>query len=364
MITIFSALTELNQNSDINGVTVLAIRRKGIKFDDSLWCIFKDKSRTREYIIRSTIEVIPTHDKPQGFGFEPVVITCDLRDIYMFADPSLVKIRHKDTSSGWIRVKVPSTASGDPVMCVLPLEKDFNNINHILEFMAYYMVNGINRFEFFDAGIVSEVWDALHSFRSKADVEVHPIVLPGYITHSVSQSVLNAIATHFCLRSFVNQPQIVVTINDLIAPRKYRLQPYISKKLSESNDVAALVVPMVLFCQENQKHFTELEDGFRTSMVHQTQRQVSIFPHHVHSRVIVLRPRMVKFLGGHFTLEMNPMFDGKEEDTDSDEVLLFNYKPCGGILTKSDIKKDVMVDNRLELFRDEIVEFVSSNVKS
>lgn len=354
LMIIFSA----HEDQDHGSIRVLSLLSTRIRFKDSVWCVLKDESGKREYIVQPSIEMIPIHEKDgENAAYVPTMITCDLRDLQVTVGRTSIKIKHKDSSSEWISVTLPDTTSNDPVTCALPLEAEFDRSDLVLEFMAYHMVNGINKFSFFDGGVTEKVSDALISFQSATEVQVHKIGVPDFISEDkVSSPVYNAIATHFCLQSFVKHPIVVVTIKDLIAPRHYKLKAYISKKLSETDDVAALVIPMVLFCEENQENFKKVvDDDFRTKMINQNIRQISVFPHHIHSRVIVLRPNMVKFLGGHFTLEMSPEFDGKEEDTDSEEVLLFNYKPCTGIFTKKQIKEQNIIDNRLEIFRDEIV---------
>ena len=218
------------------------------------------------------------------------------------------------------------------VVCVRPFYGNLSAIN-LLEFIAYYRSNGIDKIVFYNAidtqhmsDQTRKVFDLLSSVES---VEVLPFLIPNNdelrpIIHANGQLV----SIHDCLYRFNDHIQIHVDFDEFLVVYKYK---YIKQFLlsQEISRFSALVIPMVLFCNEFNPYLTNSSDGL---LISNFNRQKTVWPNDIRSKVIIMRPRLISQMGIHNVWKLSPFYKQHESHPisylKSDQALVYHYRKC------------------------------------
>ena len=222
------------------------------------------------------------------------------------------------------------------VVCVRPLYGNISAIN-LLEFIAYYRLNGINRFVLYNSipdshmsNRTKQLFDLLSSLEF---VDVLPFYLPN---NQESRPTIHAkgqlIAIHDCLYRFVDGIQIHVDFDEFIITYNYRtIKDFLlSKEVSHSS---ALVVPTVLFCNEFNYNTSK---RYGSLLISNFNRQKTVWPHEIRSKVIIMRPALISQMGIHNVWKLSPFYRQQKSHpilySKSNQILIYHYRKCCDII--------------------------------
>jgi hypothetical protein len=133
------------------------------------------------------------------------------------------------------------------VVCIRPLYGPFSSLSSILEFIAYYSANGINKFIFYDLSITPTMRSLLESMPF---VELLPFHLPIDSNDIHAEGQIAAI--NDCLLRSSPNTVILVDIDELIVTKTYSdIKTYVDFKL-KNESIGALVIPNVMLCNQYQ----------------------------------------------------------------------------------------------------------------
>ncbi len=206
------------------------------------------------------------------------------------------------------------------VVCIRPLYGPFSSLSSILEFIAYYRANGINKFIFYDLSITSIIRSLLESMPF---VELLPFHLPidSIDIHAEGQIV----AINDCLLRSSPNTVILVDIDELIITKKFRdIKTYVDFKI-KNESTGALVIPNVMVCDqfETNKNVEQFPRIF-----YALERQTFKWQHRDRSKLIILKPLSVAELGIHTIWLWNNNSGVYSENVDESEAMLFHYRSC------------------------------------
>lgn len=217
-------------------------------------------------------------------------------------------------------------------VCIRPLYGNISAIN-LLEFIAYYKLNGVNRIVIYnsiDTRFISDqtrqLFDLLSSVQT---VEVMPFVIPNNdelrpIIHANGQLT----AIHDCLYRFADHIQIHIDFDEFLISYKYKTirQFLLTEEISRSS---ALVIPTVLFCNEYNPHLVNRSDGL---LIANFNRQKTVWPHEIRSKVIVIRPPMISQMGIHTVWKLSSVGGHHKsypiQYLKADQTLIYHYRKC------------------------------------
>ena len=203
------------------------------------------------------------------------------------------------------------------VVCVRPLFGPFSSLSSILEFIAYYRVNGINRFIFYELSITSEMSALLHNIPFVKLLSFH-LPIDSNDIHANGQIA----AINDCLLRSTPYTVILVDIDELIVTKTYTdIKSYVNYK-THNQSIGALVIPNVMICSQFNANYNEFPRILNSKV-----RQLSKWRHRDRSKVIILRPLLVAELGIH-TVWLWNSFDVFNENVDESEAMLFHYRSC------------------------------------
>ncbi|XP_054163385.1 uncharacterized protein LOC128961200 [Oppia nitens] len=255
------------------------------------------------------------------------VIETDYKTRIKTFESEFIEILKTDNKS-----QVTADAIGDQkvVVCVRPL---FGNVSliRLLEFIAYYRLNSIDKIVFyhsFDETMISDVRQTLQVLSSMPFVNLMPLVIPqnNYkrkIIHEWGQLTAN----HDCLYRFANYIQIHVDFDEYLKPndrfntvKEFLLSPEVSIW-------SALVVPSVIFCHEFN-HF--VDNTSSPLLINYYNRQKTVWPHELRSKVIVMRAKFVAQLGIH---NIWRLFNSHSRShpikyLDPNQMVVHHYRKC------------------------------------
>ena len=239
--------------------------------------------------------------------------------------------------TGSHRTPRPSSASPkELVVCVRPLFGNISAIN-LLEFIAYYRLNGINRLVFYNSintrnttNQMNQLFDLLSSIES---VEVMPFILPN---NEKSRPIIHAngqlTAIHDCLYRFSNYIQIHVDFDEYLMPFNNKsIKDYLlSQEISQST---ALVVQTVVFCKEFNEQLAKRPDPM---LIANFNRQKTVWPHEIRSKVIIIRAELIAQMGIHNIWQLSPFYRQQKSHpilySSPNQILLYHYRKCCNII--------------------------------
>jgi len=353
-----------------NNITVIAIINQDI-IDFKFFCHISTKNFYLE--TDAIIEILP-ESYSDFYIFVSVKIICQNVN---FFNSSKVKVLLKinknilETSSVPIvpleqnqtELKTRSKKQiNEIVVCVRPLFGPFASLSSILEFIAYYRANGIQKIIFYELSIASKIKQLLHSMPF---IQLLSFDLPidSYDIHAEGQIA----AINDCLLRSSSNTVILVDIDEFIVTKNYPdIKTYVNYKI-QNESVGALVVPNVMFC--NQYIINRNVNRF-PRILYSTARQTSKWKHGNRSKMIILKPLSVVELGIHTVWLWNDS-NITSENVDESDAMLFHYRSCCQVwqpfyhnsyigitfyfLTNND---NIIYDKSVHRFKTEIVSFL------
>ena len=253
----------------------------------------------------------------------------------------------------------------DIVVCVRPFFAGYSSVASLLEFIAYYRTNGVNKFAFYAESVTDPVLQLLNSMSDF--VEVYPwLTKNGQRFPSFEHNyVLHQFAFEDdCLHRYRSKIIIIVDMDELIVPFKAKtLKDYIHSEY-KSVETVGISVRNVFFCCEfntNQmKAFPRILSHFN--------RQTHIWPQGWRTKLIILRPHHVDRIGVHTFWS----YYGRVKHPDPKDVLMFHYRNCcgvgrvkvmNGLISYPVVIDDIEYDNRMIRFKDNINLFIDNYIE-
>jgi hypothetical protein len=217
------------------------------------------------------------------------------------------------------------------VVCVRPLFGNISIVN-LLEFIAYYRINGINKLVFYNTFVESsQLIQMLSSMPSF--VELIPFFIPKHIINDKIHANGQLVAVHDCLHRFNNQIQIHVDFDEYLMPFNYNsIKSFLLSNSFSLN--CALIVPIVFFCNEfNQLSKSSINSSIDNSLVISNfVRQKTVWPHEIRSKIIVIRPKLISQMGIHNIWKLSKFNSRLRPDQvsniDSNSALIYHYRSC------------------------------------
>ncbi|CAG2103048.1 unnamed protein product, partial [Medioppia subpectinata] len=293
-------------------------------------CHFREHTSSRViHSTHATVKVLVGHYRGR-LKYAASQIQCQLpREYHSFAHYVTIDLPDFGSTGRTIKVRKSDSyknPSNDlrTVMCVMPLYNTGDMIANLVEFMAYYTANGIERYVFYD-------WDSDPRFRSLVlsmnFTQILPFKMPidGLTIHSWGQMA----STNDCLLRHSNSPVILVDMDEFIVVRKSTspdnsrtIQSLIVREMRDPS-VSSLLVNNRFLCREYQIRHT-----FPRILSH-TRLQSYPWSPNLRSKVIVLRPNRVIDVWVHAVYMSVEGFHMKVmPDTD---VLMYHYRCCRGM---------------------------------
>ena len=203
------------------------------------------------------------------------------------------------------------------VVCVRPLFGPFTSSAEILEFIAYYSANGIQRIIFYDLSIAEDIKQVLVNIPF---VQLLSYDLP--IDSSDIHADGQIAALNDCVLRSSDGIVIHVDIDELIVTsNKFaNIKDFVDHK-SKDPLIGALIIPNVMLCDEfnGGNNFPRILNA--------TVRQTFKWEHRDRSKAIILKPLSVDRLGIHtvwsWTDRKIVSYNVKEKD-----AMLFHYRSC------------------------------------
>lgn len=387
---LFDGFSRLDWNQSIVKLSIIGIAINQVFCGNNseinssiLYCAFELlELQGSEKRIKASIECLPeSHD----LFFTSVIIKCPIPFhfwsklnsnrtrliMYNHTHPqrshvsSLIKIIHSQTEH--LNKSKPIT------VCVRPLFGTVNVLN-LLEFIAFYRTNGINRIVFyyyeFNKSFISptlkKTENFLNKFLSKIDgVELILFRLPEIIETNVHAGAQIA-TVHDCLHRFPNSIQLHVDIDEFLFVQKEMktIRHWLDLITTRPDPPIAIYIPSILHCHEfNLNHSKYYEFQFQSKnefynnlnwktirngliVPNNARYQKTVWSHGIRSKVLLLEPKLVNHLGIHqvwsfvnkptSTLTqrligtiVGPL--GQYENVDSHHAILRHYRWCCNI---------------------------------
>lgn len=347
-------------------ITDLEINCLFARFNDSTETIFKTIA---------SIEVFPENYKKSKI-FSAAKISCFVpKEINLLANYVKLSILDSKESTNLIKIErifikdiengVNSENSMDSVnsinLCVRPLwTSPETSLSSLIEFIAYYRINGINQFYFYDLDISHQMKTFLKLLPFVELLSFKMKIEPQQIHASGQMAAIND-----CLLRNINYQILFVDIDEFIVTQKHEtIEDYINQKLANKL-LSGLVVPNIFFCHEFQNSNT-----FPLILSHNVRQKFNWKPGD-RSKIIVLRPSTIRTIGIHLiwsTIEGFIVENGNQS-----EVLLHHYRSCCHVrqeyldwphlnLYFNTLNDDLIEDNSMHRFRNQLLSFISNYV--
>ena len=202
------------------------------------------------------------------------------------------------------------------VVCVRPLFGHSISAAQILEFIAYYKANRIDRIIFYELDISVQIRELLLSIPS---VQLLSYSLP--IDSSDIHADGQIAAINDCIFRSSNSFVIHVDIDELIVTsNKFAdIKQFVENKAHNSK-TGALIIPNVMICDEFNH-----DQRFPRILTH-TVRQTTKWELRDRSKAIILKPLSVEDLGIHTIWNWNDY--SFNDYIDESDASLFHYRSC------------------------------------
>lgn len=231
----------------------------------------------------------------------------------------------------------------------------------VLEFVAYYQANRIDRVVFYDQDTKNA--DVIKLINSIPFAILVNFTLP--INAKKIHANGQVAAQQDCLLRNIFKTIIFVDVDEFIVTRaEPDLKSYIWRK-SHDSSLAAVVVPNVFVCNQ----YEPLQPRF-PAILDKTRRQTFRWFYGDRCKMILLRPARVERLGIHIVWRLE---DTYQHLFDEEGLMLFHYRSCCfvwqrfatllgfGLYFKT--KHDQTVeDQSIRRYKDDIMQFVRAYV--
>ena len=264
-------------------------------------------------------------------------VSCDFKlntNIYM----SNLTLTLNDEESSEIIVgsspKKVKLSDRRPLICVRPMFGPFDDINMLIEFIAFYTANGIRDFVFFDFMTSYRVLDFLSNVRT-VNISVFRWNIE-YIDDSIESNGQLA-AQMFCLEEYRDYVLIYVDFDEYLVIQDTFFMSYNRPSLTLVNfieqhkisNTAVIRIRNTFFCD---KCFQSFRRGIK--ILSNFEQQQCIWKDQ-RTKMIILHPECIEFSQVHFISK----FSDKCKDitpeviADPKEILMHHYRNCYDVPT-------------------------------
>ena len=297
-------------------IKIIAIMDKYF-IDYNYNCSFKQNSLTSQAKAKVTVL---TESWSRYYRFVSVSVTCSLK---ISSDWSKVKlllrVDDNQLETSYITITTINNNIDDHkslVVCVRPLFGHLISAAQILEFIAYYKANRIDRIIFYELDISVPIRQLLLSIPL---VQLLSYSLP--IDSSDIHADGQIAALNDCVLRSSNSFVMHVDIDELIvtANKFADIKQFVEHR-AQNHTIGALIIPNVMICDEFN------HDQRFPRILTQTVRQTSKWEHNDRSKAIILKPLSVCELGIHTIWKWN---DNSHNDyVEQSDASLFHYRSC------------------------------------
>jgi hypothetical protein len=319
--------------------------------------VFTDERKTK---VLGESEAIFNKNYKSYAKYVATRITCNI-----YSNSEYVKLVHKyerNVESKYIRIKYSEKVSSDNeiVVCVRPLYGPYDSIRSLLEFIAYYRINGISKFVIYNDSVSQRVSQLLKSMSEF--VEIIP-------WHS-SDGLMNEHEDQFssiddCLHRYENKILLFIDIDEYIIPFSHKTLKDLLMNERKNPSIAALSIQNVFFCCEfnvnSYKSFPRISNHFN--------RQWNVWPKGLRSKVIALRTEFIDKIGVH-SLSVNN-YNSIVKHMDESNALMFHYRSCCGVrrtpafkglISFRTVNDFAITDQRMNKFSADIIQFIEQYI--
>ena len=252
-------------------------------------------------------------------------------------------------------------SSKNLTVCVRPLFGPFTAITSLLEFIAFYKANHVNKFVFYNLSTSSQVDSLLSSMKSFVDVLQFDLPIKTKDIHVEGQ--IAAMAD--CLLRNANDFVIFVDIDEFIVTFHHEnLKTFIQSKINDS--IGSFIFSNTFFCSQ----FNKEQRNVFPRILHHKMRQTSECPRNERTKLVIVKPLAVMSQGVHVVWKWNNLYgDLVNVYVDRNEAMLFHYRSCCSIWQTLYKWNDnirllfkiyydfTIADNRMNKFANEIFAF-------
>ena len=368
----FYVYSAFSTNYNRNCVTILAkvfdsSEQLFEKFDNQFECQIEDNNLTKS-ISAKLIEV------GIAWGRLTTRIKCIFPIGVLNTRPQFVRLIQKEVkglASDPILINYVSDSdlqTPEIVVCVhKPLSSGYSSVRTLLEFIAYYRSQEIDKIVFYTKSVSEPVLKLLDSMPEF--VETHTWVFKNGKFGSPFTFDDNQIeAIDDCLHRFRSNVIIFVDIDEFIVPfGEESLKDLILSEYKNPKTIGLSIRNVFFCCQFN----TEYKKAFPKILSH-FNRQSFVWWKGWRSKMIVLRPHLIDWMGVHGVLRFSP--DESEtgiKHLDVRESLMFHYRSCCGmrrtpdlygLLSHPTLRDRVLYDNRIEKFSQKVMSFINNYI--
>jgi len=278
-----------------------------------------------------------------------------------------VKLVHKNKSNvrtNYIYINYNSekgSSQNEIIVCVRPLFGPYESIRAMLEFIAYYRINGINKFIIYNESISTQVLQLLKSMTDFVEI----------IPWNSSDGLKNRSVDQFssiddCLHRFEDRVILFIDIDEYIIPFSHQTLKELIINERKDTAIAALSLLNVFFCCE----FNTNTQSF-PRVLNQLNRQSTIWSKGFRSKIIVLRTELVDKVGIHAVDRLLNKNNITVNHIDENDALMFHYRSCcdvertpvlSGLLSLPTIRDSVIRDERMTKFSEKIIQFIENYI--
>ena len=309
----------------------------------------------------------------EHLGYETTRITCVFPIAIPNPSPRFARLIHKEVkglASDPILIDYVSDNSGlqtpEIVVCVRPLFGGYSSVRSLLEFIAYYRTQGIDKIVFYRESVTEPVLKLLNSMSEFVET------LPWVLKNGQSFTPEDQIASiDDCLHRFRSNVIIFIDVDEFIVPfGEESLKDLILSEYKNRKTIA-LSIRNVFFCCE---YNTDYKKAFPRILSH-FYRQSTVWldwPTGWRSKLIVLRPHLIDRMGIHEVMRLSPNNSGSYvKHLDISEGLMFHYRSCCGVgrtpvlygvMSFPTIRDRVIFDNRIEKFSQKVMSFINNYI--
>jgi len=355
-IRVFSAFKSQN-----NILIIAQVQYDHNSYDNQFQCVFTDQKKT--IVLGESDAVFEKFEKVYD-NYTKTRIRCQLYSNSVYV--KLVDKHVANIETNYIYLNPDSrdvSSDNEIVICTQPLFGPYNSIRSLLEFIAYYRINGIKKIVIYNDSISQQVSQLLQSMPEI--VEIIPWHSSHDVLHNRRLDKLSSIDE--CLHRFRNKIILLMDIDEYFIPFSHKTLKQFVVNERKDLSVAALSLQNVFFCCEFN---TNTRQSF-PRISNQFNRQKYVWSKGIRSKIIVLRTELVDHIGIHDVHQLSDNYSSIIKHVDENDALMFHYRTCcnvertpifNGLLSFRTLSDSVIVDRRMNKFTDQVRKFIQNYI--
>ena len=253
-------------------------------------------------------------------------------------------------------------------ICVRPLFGPFTATSSLLEFIAFYRANLVNKFVIYNLSISSQIQLLLSSMEPFVEVIQFDLPIQSKDIHAEGQIA----SMTDCLLRNANDHIIFVDIDEFIMTFQHEnLKTFIQSNINDS--IGSFIFPNCFFCNE----FNNKQGNSFPRILNYKIRQTLEWPINQRSKSVIIKPLAVVEQGVHVVWKWNNSLvygDLVNVYVDRNEAMLFHYRSCCRIWQRfyqlfgikfffKTYNDNTITDNSMDKFASEIFTFIHQYIE-